>query len=118
MREHIKTGKMGEDLAADWLQKNGYAIKARNWRNSHCEIDIIATKMGCLHIIEVKTRRSAAFGGPEISVNAKKFHHLQKAAHAYTRGKKIYQWLQFDVVAVTLLERQLPQIELFEDVYF
>jgi putative endonuclease len=118
MQNHIETGKMGEDLAVDWLLKNGYTIRERNWRNSHCEIDIIAAKNGCLHIVEVKTRRSLLFGGPELSVNPKKFYRLQKATRAYTRGSKIYRWLQFDIVAVTLLPNKLPLIELFEDIYF
>ena len=57
MAEHLEVGKEGEELAANWLQQNGYEILHRNWRHSHYEIDIIASKENILHIIEVKLRR-------------------------------------------------------------
>ena len=44
MAEHNELGQLGEDLAVDFLQKNGYEILDRNWRFQKAEIDIIAQK--------------------------------------------------------------------------
>jgi putative endonuclease len=56
MPEHIDLGKLGENLACDFLQQQNYAILFRNWRYSNAEIDIIASREKVLHFIEVKTR--------------------------------------------------------------
>ena len=42
MAAHNDLGKWGEDRAADYLQRKGYRIVARNWKSGHRDIDIIA----------------------------------------------------------------------------
>jgi Holliday junction resolvase-like predicted endonuclease len=54
MAEHIDLGKKGEDLACNYLLKEGYTILARNWRFLKREIDIIALDKKELVIVEVK----------------------------------------------------------------
>ena len=50
-------GKVGEDIAKNFLIKKGYKILEMNYRFSRvAEIDIIATKKDILHFVEVKTR--------------------------------------------------------------
>jgi putative endonuclease len=83
MSSHNKIGADGENLADEWLKKRGYEILHRNWRHSHYEIDIIATKNNWLHIVEVKCRNASPFGYPEDSVTKKKFKHLQRAADQF-----------------------------------
>ena len=74
------TGFLGENKAADYLLGMGFSILFRNWRYKHLEIDIIASKGNCLHIIEVKTRRTTAYGFPEQHIDAQKMQHLKNAA--------------------------------------
>lgn len=116
MAIHNEIGKQGENLAADWLEKNEYYILHRNFRFKHWEIDIIAVKDITLHFIEVKTRTSEAFGFPEDSVTPKKLHQLRIAATMYLRANPHYKWIQFDVIAILLQEK--TTITLVEDVYF
>lgn len=60
-----QTGASGEDLAAAWLERQGWRILARNWRCRSGELDIIATDPdGVLVVCEVKTRRGLGFGHP------------------------------------------------------
>jgi len=81
MSQHNKdTGFLGENKAAAYLIGMGYTILFRNWRYKHLEIDIIASKGNCLHIIEVKTRRSTNYGFPEQHIDAIKMQHLKNAA--------------------------------------
>ena len=68
MASHIDFGKLGEQLAENFLIKNGYTILYRNWRHSHYEIDIVALKNDIPHFVEVKTRSSKHFGEPEESL--------------------------------------------------
>ena len=44
MAKHTDTGKVGEELAVNYFSQNGYVILHKNWRHSHWEVDIIATK--------------------------------------------------------------------------
>ena len=59
------TGNAGEDLACRYLEKNGYEILERNKHYSRfCEIDIIAKHKNTVVFVEVKTRRTNAYGTP------------------------------------------------------
>ena len=68
MAKHNDLGKMGEDLAVQYLTDKGYEILERNWRNKHKEIDIIAKDGETLVIVEVKTRQSDDHGEPDLAV--------------------------------------------------
>ena len=63
-----RQGKIGEDLAAKYLERNGLRIIERNYRFERGEIDLIAEEGEELVFVEVKTRRSNAFGAPEDAV--------------------------------------------------
>jgi len=114
---HIRTGEKGEALAADWLTRQGYQILHRNWRHGRYEVDIIAGKADTIHIIEVKTRKSNAYGPPEQSVNRKKIEHLLQAATGWLLNHPGHTSIQYDVLAITLRKDADPEYFLFEDVY-
>ncbi|WP_119788922.1 YraN family protein [Flavobacterium anhuiense] len=104
MAEHNDLGKLGEDLAAAYLEENGYSIVERNFVIQKAEIDIIAQKDSILAIIEVKTRSSLDFGSPQDFVKQKKIQLLIKAVNAYINDrKKDFQEdleIRFDIIAV------------------
>ena len=83
MAEHNELGKLGEELAATYLQKNGYEILETNWVFQKAEIDILAQKDNTLAVVEVKTRSSVDFGLPQDFVKPKKIQLLVKAVNAY-----------------------------------
>ena len=112
------TGKKGEQLAAGFLTDNGFEIQEKNWRYHHLEVDIIASKNGRLHIVEVKTRNSLRYGNPEESITKNKMKFLKNAAEAYQYQHKQWLYLQFDVIAITLISDIETEIFLIEDVYF
>jgi putative endonuclease len=97
-----QTGLWGEQVAADWLFGNGYAILGRRVRpNRHDEIDIVARKGDVLAFIEVKTRAGEYFGRPAAAVNAAKKKALCRAAAAYLRGARYPNlYYRFDIVEV------------------
>lgn len=72
-------GDLGESFAAEFLEKSGYCIVARNYRiKSGEEIDIIAVKNGIWRLIEVKSRTSLDFGYPSESVDKNKIRRMGK----------------------------------------
>ena len=56
---------------------------ARNWRCAQGEIDIIAAHGDHLAVIEVKTRRTAAFGHPFEAIDRRKRRRLWQLAQAW-----------------------------------
>ncbi|MGQ7945799.1 YraN family protein [Flavobacterium sp. WC2509] len=100
MAEHNELGKLGEELAVEYLKKNGYTILDTNWTFQKAEIDIIAKIENTLTIIEVKTRSSIEFGLPQDFVKPKKIQLLVKAVDAYVNNKKLDLDVRFDIIAV------------------
>ena len=78
------TGAFGEDIVARFLTKRGYEIIEKNWRIREGEIDIVAlAPNGIFTFVEVKTRRSLAFGHPLEAINNEKAYRLQRLALAW-----------------------------------
>lgn len=118
MSNNLLTGKKGEDIAADYLTKNGYTLLEKNWRKHHWEVDIIASKDQFLHFIEVKTRYSLRFGFPEESITKDKMKNLKNAAENYQYRHPKWKYIQFDVIAITLVNEIAKEILMIDDVYF
>ena len=93
-------GMAGEDLATNLLLQKGYRILERNWHCGHLEVDIIAETDDYLVIVEVKTRKSAIFGAPEVFVDMQKQRHLIRAAMYYAKFKSVKKEIRFDIVSV------------------
>ncbi|MEN6413507.1 MAG: YraN family protein [Veillonellales bacterium] len=78
---HIQVGELGEAAAADYLQAKGYRLLDRRYRSRTGEIDIVAvSEAGVLVFVEVKTRRSTAYGFPAEAVTYQKQQKIIKTA--------------------------------------
>lgn len=100
MANHNDLGKLGEELAVDYLQKSGYEILDTNWRFQKAEVDIIAQKENVLAVVEVKTRSSLDFGLPQDFVKPKKIQLLVKAINEYVVNNDLDVTVRFDVIAI------------------
>lgn len=100
MAEHNELGKLGEEMAVEFLQKEGYTILETNWTFQKAEIDIIAKKGDILAIIEVKTRSSLDFGLPQDFVKPKKIQLLIKAVDAFVNERNLDIEVRFDIIAI------------------
>ncbi len=100
----IQTGKLGENIAADYLEKEGYRIVQRNYRCVFGEIDIVAIDRNVIVFVEVRSRRSAKYGYPEESVGHSKKMKISKIALNYLKEKQFQDCrARFDVAAVKIL---------------
>ena len=128
-RDNASLGRWGESLAADYLLARGYQILERNARTPYGEIDLVACQIcpvdadvipivgDCfggrtpprndipyrvvIVFVEVKTRRSSAYGLPEAAITARKQTHLLNAAQSYLQTHPdLYGDWRIDVIAI------------------
>lgn len=115
MNHNQRLGRWGEQTAADYLQKIGYALIEKNARAAHGEIDLVTRLAGVTVFVEVKTRSSQNFGLPEAAVSPRKLANMRAAAEAYAAEHEIDHW-QLDVLAVEGAPGLPTHIEHFENV--
>jgi len=118
-RPKQQTGRLGAQLAADFLTRQGFEIAGRNVRTSSGEIDLLARLGNLLVFVEVKTRTSTRFGFPEEAITPKKMAHMTACAEEYLQNHA--EWCQewrLDVISILAENsRNDPQIEWFENVF-
>lgn len=105
MKIHIKRdfGNTGENLATDYLEKQGYTILERNFYCKQGEIDIIAKDKNEIVFIEVKSRSNKLFGIPSEAVTKQKIKHLFRTArYFFYKNKMINEYIRFDVVEILI----------------
>jgi putative endonuclease len=105
----LALGRLGEQLAAEHLQRRGFAIIARGVRTAGGEIDVIAWRSDVLVFAEVKTRRCAArLIAPEehplAGLRASQRARLRRAASVWLRetGRPSARTIRFDAIGVLL----------------
>lgn len=81
-------GNTSEDVAAQFLQKQGYEILERNWKTKMCEIDIVAEKDDVWYFIEVKHRKTDRQGGGLAAVTSKKLDQMKFAVRMYNHYRR------------------------------
>jgi putative endonuclease len=93
-------GAQAEQQAADYLQRQGLKIIARNWACRHGEIDLIALDQQQLVFVEVRMRRSNQFGGAAASITAAKQAKLWASAQHYLQSIKPTPACRFDALCI------------------
>ncbi|MDX1416863.1 MAG: YraN family protein [Candidatus Promineifilaceae bacterium] len=96
-------GRYGEQIAAQYLEKQGFKILERNWRCSRGELDLVAEAGKVLVFVEVKTRSGRSFGLPEEALNYHKRKKLLQLGQYYLLEHDIedIEW-RIDIVAIEL----------------
>ena len=111
-------GKSGEDIALAYLKKKKYRILERNFRFLRGEIDIIAYDKDTLVFIEVKTRKSRAFGSPEEAVTPQKQHQIRKIAQGFLVKNNLQDVeCRFDVISLSFDEKEGCSIRHIKDAF-
>lgn len=117
MASHNDLGKKAEDLATEFLIKNGYKILVRNFRYQKAEIDIIAEKENLIIITEVKARSTDAFMLPQEAVNKRKISLIVSAANHFMEEFNKNQEVRFDIISVLPDEKGKLIIEHIVDAF-
>jgi len=100
---HLQRGRAAEDRAAAHLTAQGLHILTRNYRVGGGEIDLVARHGAELVFVEVRSRRSAAFGSAAESVTPTKRRRILLAAQHYlmSLGQRTPPPCRFDIVSIT-----------------
>lgn len=105
-------GRLGEEIAAEYLSEHGYEIIARNWRSRSGELDIIARTGRTVVAVEVKTRTGTRYGHPLEAITVRKTRRLKLLLREWSREHLATGTpLRVDAVGITLLETSSPQID-------
>ena len=117
MAWHNDLGHLGEDMAVEYLQQNGYCVLERNWKNKgRKEIDIIAIKNDVVVFVEVKTRRQGSATTPISAVDGRKQHRICLAADSYLKTHRIDFDYRFDIICIVYNEKA-SRLEHIEDAF-
>lgn len=102
-QQNAGVGTRGEDLAAAFLERSGFAIIERNFRCKGGEVDIVAREGKTLVFVEVKSRKTLTYGLPQLAVTPFKQRQISKAALTWlARNHKHDSPARFDVIAILL----------------
>ncbi len=105
-------GAYGENRACALLREKGYVLLGSNVREGKKEIDLVMQDKETIVFVEVKARKSNAFGGAHEAIGTKKRAFLRQAAQAYLqRNGQLDCRARFDVVEVGLEDGALTHIE-------
>lgn len=104
-------GNEKEQIAAAYLEAQGYKIVACNYFCSAGEIDLIARDGAYLVFVEVKYRKDLKNGYPEDAITTRKRHSIIKTASQYLlrHGLSFDSPCRFDVVSIVGDEIKLYQ---------
>ena len=125
--QHIATGRLGEELAAEFLARKGFRIIERNYLRPWGEIDIIAEKGGIVRFVEVKSvtcdtlqdvSRENNWYRPEEMVHPAKLKKVARTAELYMQNRHDDEDFQIDVVGVFIdKENRTARCRIYERVY-
>jgi putative endonuclease len=101
MADKDDLGRLGEQLAAEYLQQAGIRILDRNWRCAEGELDIVAAERRVLVACEVKTRSGLGFGSPLEAVSRRKQVRLRRLAISWIRAHGVlFDEVRIDVIGL------------------
>lgn len=111
-------GDRGERMAAEYLERAGWTVLARNFRIGHREVDLVARRGEVVAFVEVKTRAGLGYGYPLEAISAKKRREIQVVAQCWVdrhgRDGDVYR---YDAIAVLLPTGGEPCIDHVEDAW-
>lgn len=119
-RENRLLGKWGEALVAQDLRQKGWIIQGSGYRCRMGEVDLIATKGRYIVFVEVKLRKSDAYGTAAEAVTARKQERLRATAQLYLQAHPTKLQPRFDVAEVYApqgTQTKAPRITYIENAF-
>jgi putative endonuclease len=116
-RTSLELGRKGEEIACSFLKDNGYKIIKKNFHTKFGQLDIVAKDRNILCFIEVKTRRTDAYGLPSEAISSLKQRQISKVALMYLKENKLMNIkARFDVVSI-LFNKKEARVDLIKDAF-
>ncbi|WP_455763161.1 YraN family protein [Prevotella disiens] len=100
MALHNEIGHWGEDLACEFLMREGYRILERDWKIGKRDLDIVAIDDDVLVIVEVKTRSNERYANADEAVTPQKIRSISIAANSYVKMFGMNREIRFDIITI------------------
>lgn len=141
--EKRKVGNTGEEIACKYISNRGFEVIERNYLRKCGELDIIASKDGKIHFIEVKSVSHEMSSGkrsgvssetskaevpkvgrlagyrPEENVDQRKLRKIKKTIQLYLVEKNLSEscsWA-FDVITVQVdFSKRIGRVNMIKDI--
>ncbi|MCX8032950.1 MAG: YraN family protein [Thermoleophilia bacterium] len=112
------SGRLGEEAAEIFLVSRGFVVLGRNQRTPVGELDLVCEHQQTVVVVEVKARRSSAYGSGLDGIGPRKAARLRAAAVWWLAARGLMPCaVRFDAVEVTLDESGMPaKVEHFVNV--
>ena len=120
MAKNNLLGAWGEQLAAEFMQKKRYKILACNYRCRLGEIDLICRNRSFLVFVEVKLRKTPAFGQAREFVGLQKQEKIRTTAMLWLQENPTNLQPRFDVIEIYApdgMQTLKPEIHHLENVF-
>lgn len=117
-RQERSLGSRGEDIAAEYLRRQGLVVLSRNWRSKEGELDLVATDGHRVVVAEVKTRSGTAFGAPADAVTPAKARRIRRLTGAWLARYRVGACeVRFDVLSVLWRPQARPLVQHIRDAF-
>lgn len=110
-------GQRAEDLACEYLLRQGLMVLERNFYIRGGELDIVAMEGETIVFVEVRSKSKGNYGLPEETISEKKRQFLYRAAEQYLiKQEYTDKNCRFDVISVLFQERKTV-VKWFKDAF-
>lgn len=119
MQDSKTKGLYFEKQALQWLKQAGLKAVEQNYNCRYGEIDLVMLHDKTLCFIEVKYRRSNAFGGTAYSIPYSKQQKITRSALNFISQKKAYQQhaLRFDALFISPVNDKQNSFEWIQNAF-
>jgi putative endonuclease len=94
-------GKEAEDAAAQFMESEGFTVRARNVRCMGGELDLVVERGNLICFVEVRMRSSVDWGDPSLTVGRTKQQRVVRSAMRFLASERIAERnIRFDVITV------------------
>ena len=124
MKQFNRTlGKLGEEVAEEYLTKRGCQLIEKNYSTKFGEIDLIVSQGDTLRFVEVKLKKGDFFGTPEEMIGTNKLGRVQRMAEYYLMENKNiakqYEIYSIDAVCIVINEdEETERINYYKNITF
>jgi len=114
----VELGRLGEEIAAEFLVRQGMVVLSRNWRCRQGELDLVVADGRRLVVCEVKTRSGTGFGHPAEAVTRRKMSRIRQLTRCWLAEHRV-RWceVRFDVLSVLCPPDGEPHVEHLQGVF-
>ena len=103
----MNLGDKGEEIAENYLNRNGYRVLEKNYNCKFGEIDLIVKKKDVITFVEVKTRSNRNYGSPIDAMTPYKIKHMIRSVQCYIAKYHLEGTeVSLDVIEVEMINGQ------------